>query len=249
MKQERYHLIDSFRGLALINMVLFHLLYDMRMIYQIPLPLYQEQLAYIWQQSICWTFIIIGGISWNFSKNHWKRGLTVFGCGLIISMVTLLVIPEEAVKFGILSFMGLAVVLMIFLDKWMKCWNPYLGAFLSFLLFLLSHQIAHGYIGIGGIPFIRVPGLLYANEVTTLLGLPEPGFVSSDYFPLFPWMFLFLTGYFLWKCMEKCWKAKQILKINIPGISFLGRRTILFYMLHQPMLMGILGMLDHFGVV
>ena len=73
----------------------------------------------------------------------------------------------------------------------------------------------------------------------TFLGFPDPGFFSGDYFPLFPWIFLYLTGYFLYGMFVKFPEVKKALAIHLP-VPFLetaGRHSLLLYLLHQPLLM------------
>lgn len=44
-----------------------------------------------------------------------------------------------------------------------------------------------------------LPAVLYKNKLTTYLGFTEAGFASSDYFSLFPWLFLYLAGYYAFR--------------------------------------------------
>lgn len=118
MDKRRYLLIDGIRGLAVINMVIFHFLYDVYMVYAKNSDWYSQTHIHIWQQSICWTFIFISGFVWQLGqKNSLRRGLFYNLCGLIISLVTWMIIPAEAIWFGILNFMGCAVLFMIPLHK------------------------------------------------------------------------------------------------------------------------------------
>ena len=71
------------------------------------------------------------------------------------------------------------------------------------------------------------------------LGFTAPGFYSADYFPLFPWLFLFLVGTALggW-CLEH--RESKILTASLPGaLTWPGRYSLLIYVLHQPVLYGV----------
>ncbi len=117
-QKERYHLIDGIRGLALVNMVLFHFLYDVFIIYGQDPGWYQRTGSHLWQQGICWTFILISGFSWRFGKSHSiRRGIFLNICGLIITFVTGIAVPGQTAYFGILNFLGCAVLLMALLEK------------------------------------------------------------------------------------------------------------------------------------
>ena len=75
----------------------------------------------------------------------------------------------------------------------------------------------------------------------TFLGLKDKDFYSSDYFPLFPWLFLFLVGFYLFHLLQRKGQQKRAGKEfrRIPVLSFLGRHSLLIYMLHQPVLYGV----------
>ena len=71
------------------------------------------------------------------------------------------------------------------------------------------------------------------------LGLTRPDFASADYFPLLPWLFLFLMGTVLggW-CLRH--RDCRLLTVPLPGaLTFPGRHSLLRYLLHQPVLFGL----------
>ena len=105
-KIKRYHLLDSLRGLTLISMILYHGTWDLVYLYGVDWQWYHGTLAYAWQQSICWTFILLSGFCWNMVRHHLMRGLMVFGGGAIITLVTLIAMPENRVVFGVLTLLG-----------------------------------------------------------------------------------------------------------------------------------------------
>lgn len=241
---KRYGFIDTVRGLCLISMILYHAFYDLVFIYSVRFPFYNGTAVYIWQQSICWTFILLSGFSFSFGRRHLKRGVILLACGFVIELVTTLVIPDEAVRFGILTFMGFAVLLMIPLEKILTGIPVFIGLPVSMLLFVLFRNINRHYIGFEGFNLVRLPDSFYSTPFSTVIGFPEPEFFSSDYFSLFPWFFLYLAGYFLWKLWNSKKDSLPLFSREIRGISFIGRHTLPIYMLHQPVVMGIL-MLAH----
>lgn len=62
-QKERYYLVDSFRGFALVNMVLYHFLYDVFIIYGKNPGWLESIWTFVWQQGICWSFIGAAGFS------------------------------------------------------------------------------------------------------------------------------------------------------------------------------------------
>ena len=102
----RLALLDSLRGLTLISMILFHACWDAVYLLGVNWPWYGSRAAYIWQQSICWTFIFLSGFCIPFSSKLLRRGLEVFGAGALVMAVTCLLLPEDRVVFGVLTLIG-----------------------------------------------------------------------------------------------------------------------------------------------
>ena len=235
----RYHLIDALRGLALVNMLAYHFLYDVMVVYGRDPRWYLRPAVHVWQRYICWSFILIAGFAFHWGRKHnLRRGLLLNVLGGVITAVTLLVMPSEAIRFGILSFMGCAVLLTIPLEKGLMHVRPAPGLAVCFLFFLLLRRVDGGVIGLG--PFLlRLPEGLYRFRILAPLGFPDPLFYSSDYFPMLPWYLLFLCGWFLGRIFETRPDWQRIARLKIPALSAIGRRTIWVYMLHQPILMGL----------
>ena len=101
--RERLALLDSLRGLTLISMILYHASWDAVYMAGADWPWYRSRAGFIWQQSICWTFILLSGFCVPFSSRLLKRGLEVFGAGALVMLVTNLVLPEDRVIFGVLN--------------------------------------------------------------------------------------------------------------------------------------------------
>ena len=96
MNTKRYALLDILRGITLISMIVYHTIWDMVYIFDVDWLWFESPAAYVWQQSICWCFILLSGFCWSLGKHKLKRGLTVFIAGALVSIVTLIVIPEES---------------------------------------------------------------------------------------------------------------------------------------------------------
>ena len=203
MERKRYHVLDNIRGITLVSMILYHAVWDIAYIFDVYLPWFQSQLAYVWQQSICWTFILLSGFCWNLGKHKLRRGLVVFGAGLVVSLVTVLVMPSSLIIYGVLTFLGTAMLLMILLEPLCKKGNPVLGFLVVLVLFILFRNVNDGNIGFEAVEVMALPDGLYANMATTFLGFPMRGFFSTDYFSLLPWLFLFITGFYLYRIFEK----------------------------------------------
>ena len=241
--KKRLHFLDALRGLCLISMIGFHGMWNVVYLFGVDAPWYRGMPGYLWQQSICWTFILLSGFCWNFSRNHWKRGALVFGGGAVVSLVTCVLMPQNRILFGVLTCIGSCMIAMIPLEKCAKKVPAAAGLAGSFLLFLLLRNCADGSLGFESLVLCDLPATFYRNNLTAYLGFPQPGFFSTDYFPIIPWIFLFVAGYFLHRVLEeKKLNEKLFAKGNVPVLNWIGRHSLIVYLLHQPILYG-LGML------
>lgn len=244
----RYAALDSLRGICVLSMILYHAMYDYVAVLGHDVPWFFAPPGYFWQQSICWTFIFLSGFCWGFSRNHWKQGLVLTGCGCVVTLVTYFAMPSELIRWGVLTLLGLSTLLLAcfhLLAERMKLRCPaWAGLLLSALLFFLTKQVPLGFLGFGSLLLCPLPSALYSTPFLAVLGLPGPGFTSSDYFPLVPWFFLFLAGHFLWKLVREKEALMEKLRPSLRPLAFIGRHSLLIYLLHQPLLFGLFSLVQ-----
>ena len=102
-QKTRYHLPDSVRGLTLISMALYHAVWDMVYLFDEGWSWYQSPAAFLWQQSICWTFLLLSGFCLPMGRRGLRRGLTVLAASAAVTAVTVLFSPESRILFGVLT--------------------------------------------------------------------------------------------------------------------------------------------------
>ena len=232
----RVTLLDTLRGAALINMIAYHAVYDWVYVFGRAAAWYtRTSNAYFWQQAICWTFILLSGAVLPYARNAVKHGLTVFGGGMLLTAATLPVIPEQGIVFGILHFMGLALLLTAPLLNMLLRVPPWAGAAGCFVLFLFLKGVPFGFVGVGDTPLLALPHAFYGTKFLFWLGFPGEGFFSADYFPLLPWLLLFWTGLFLWRALQPRLEEKAARVPAVPVATALGRRSLVIYLVHQPL--------------
>lgn len=235
---ERYRLIDTLRGIALVNMAAFHFCYDYFVIYGNDVKWAARPASVVWERLICCTFILLSGVSLNFSRHACRRGLIVSVCGLAVTLVTLIAMPEELILFGVLTCIGLCMLLTQALRRLLERCHPFAGAAACFLLFGFFYGLPRGFLGFFDTALVMLPEQLYCFRPLALLGLPDADFVSSDYFPLLPWLFLFVCGFFVWRAVIRLHGERFFLR-GVPGLNWLGKYSLWIYMAHQPVLMGL----------
>lgn len=234
VKKERYHLLDSLRGLLLVMMVIYHTMYDVMVLGEGDFSVFHKGF-YIFQQIIGYGFIFLSGMCRAIGKRHLRRGLIVLGAAAVVSLVTYIFTPSQAINFGVLVLIGSSMLIVISLENLMKDAYAPFGFLISLVFFMLFRNAPDGSLGFEGLVFMELPEFLYQNYGTAYLGFPPPGFTSGDYYPLIPWFFLYMCGYFFWKYFgNKAWLQKP-LTFKVPVLSFLGRHSLIVYLLHQPL--------------
>ena len=178
--KQRLHALDSIRGITLLSMIAYHAMWDLVYMFGVRADWYRSDAAHLWQQSICWTFILLSGFCWSFSRNHLRRGLLVFGGGAVISLVTCILMPQNRILFGVLTCIGSAMLLLIPLEKLLKKVPAGVGGVVSFGLFLLLRNCPKGTLGFENLVIGVLPRTLYRNNFTAYLGFPAPEFFSTD---------------------------------------------------------------------
>lgn len=216
--------LDFLRGIAILMMVVFHILYDLNTFYQVPI-LYEQGPVYYIGKTAASLFIIVAGISCSLSRNNVKRGAKLFALGLVITLVTSLTVPGSNIFFGILHFLGTAILLYPLFKHLKPCLLLTLGTGIILTGFYLKR--------------IAMP-----NHLLAPLGLMGPDFYSADYYPLVPWLGLFLYGVVLGKMI---YREKNSLFASFPfrqnPLNTLGRHSLAIYLLHQPVILLLLSLL------
>lgn len=228
--------LDVLRGVFLLGVIAFHLAYDLVYLFDLvdlttPLSRFLFQMGNDWGGT---PFLFISGICVSFASRPVKRGLQVIGCGMLITAVT--------VAIWLLGFVGKDIIIYFGV---LHC----LGS--CMLLWMLFKKLPVPALAILGI-ILAVVGLYLKNNVRVdfpwliPFGVPSYSFASSDYFPLLPNFGYFLVGAALGK---RLYPNRQTLfpKVNaenpvIRFFSFWGKHSLLIYLLHQPILAGLVGL-------
>ncbi len=243
----RYQLLDTLRGFSLVSMILFHACWDLVYLFGYDWPWYKGTPGYLWQQSICWMFILISGFCMGLKQERralWrdcKRGLIVLAAGILITIATLLFSPQTKIIFGVLFFLGISMILTAMLRTAFRKIPPFIGMLCVGVLFFVLRNINDGNLGFEGIVLCHLPNFLYEQGLlATFFGFQDKNFFSTDYFSLIPWYFLFLAGYFLCRCfLEKNSSATlpEFFKKGIPVFKIIGQHSLPVYLLHQPVIL------------
>jgi uncharacterized membrane protein len=240
---ERFWEIDTLRGIAILMMITYHFIFDLNFfgftstdLNSLPVLLYIYPVGTL--------FLLLVGISLTLSysrvkhtltKNQlrikfFKRGSSIFGLGLLITLATWVYPHNGFIVFGVLHCIGLSILLAY----------PFIQSrFPAFLVGLLC-------ISIGVVLRITVtvdfPWLLW-------LGFIPTQFYTLDYFPLLPWFGVVLIGIFLGNSLyqnnTRSFRLEDHSRFIINRLfCFLGRNSLIIYLLHQLIIVGILYLLS-----
>ena len=221
--------LDAFRGICILGMILVHLGFDVTELYGFVDWAYPPLFSLIkdWG-GIC--FILLSGVCATLGSRSLRRGVIVFSCGMLCTLVTLgmylLGLADKSILiwFGVLHCLGLCMVAWSLFRRLSTGWLALTGSLLAVL----------------GFVFRMFP---VSTPLLFPLGLVSPSFSSADYFPLLPHLGFFLLGAVLGRTVYRE-KTTRFPRVNAsqPALRFLcwcGRQSLLIYLLHQPVLMGI----------
>ena len=142
---------------------------------------------------------------------------------------------------SVLHLLGCAALLTCLLHPALEKLPPLAGVTGSAVLFALLNQLPQGWLGFEGTHLAALPAAWYKPNLFWL-GLPDlTVFSSSDYFPLLPWVFLYWVGYFFARWFRaRCTAQPGLPPKALRPLCAVGSRTLLIYMLHQPVIYGAL---------
>lgn len=236
--KKRLDYIDFFRGLAIINMIIYHTLYDLKYVFDLDMEFFSTDKWYFYQQYICISFIFLSGLSTNFTNKILKNAFKLMCISLCISIITIKLSQNLAIYFGVLHFLSFSMFAIYLYSKIVKDIEKlikntdklYLNMFISTLMIFIYLK-SNYFINSGLYKF------LYDNLVNLpfsyILGFPESNFYSADYFPIIPWIFLSFSGYYFGKIVkDKDMYFNFDFKI-FRFVRYLGRNSLKIYVLHQ----------------
>lgn len=234
----RYALLDEFRGFLVLCMVVYHGLLSVYEIFELPVADWLFNFFTPAVEFFAGAFIMLSGIMCGFSRSNIKRGIKCFAVAIVISIVTIIgseFLVGIDIWFGILHLLGFSMLFCGVFNFALKRVNKLVGVIVSLLCFIVFYGVPNDYPDFVGIRNI-IPYNWYLSDNLYPFGITAPDFYSADYFPILPWFFLFVMGYFIYKFhfFEKFSKFFEPQRIK--PLGFLGRHALLIYVVHQPII-------------
>lgn len=246
----RYNLLDSLRGFAILEMITFHLCYDLNVFGGANADWPWLTRTVVWQQQIVYLFIFVSGMSCALMKpaKHFQRGIFLNLLGLLITAATCFFVPAAPIHYGVLTFIGSALLITYILEDkgaLLTRLENGIGSIACMLIciacVILTYSLQTGELRILGSTLAKWPLWPYERN-WAWLGFPHESFFSSDYVPVLPHIFAFWLGWFYIR-YTMSHNAKQLLLTIHPQLNFLGKHSLLIYFIHQPLMLAILMLL------
>ncbi len=244
-ERKRIYLLDEIRGLAVVAMVLYHMLYSAGEVfgYEAVHNIFISVMSF--EPIIPVTFIFISGICTRLSRSNLKRGCILFIVALAVNIVTWVFVPQIVIRFGVINLLSVSMILYGLFEKGIKRINCMVGFFLSLFLFALTWGVSRHYVGLLNFELFELPEVLYRSDFLFPIGFRNARFFSSDYFPLLPWLFMFLSGSFFWGAVKDKKLPDTLYKMHFKPLSSVGRYAAVIYIVHQPMIFAVLYAIEY----
>ena len=251
MNSQRFDLLDALRGLAMVWMTAFHLVFDLNHAGLVTQDFYRDPF-WTWQRVLIVSLFLFcagfgqavatqQGQSW---ARFWKRWVQVAGCALLVTVGSWQMYPNSFIYFGVLHGMALMLIVVRLTAHWGR-WLWPLGALAIASKFIAAYALSTWASG-QFTDAMNSPALNWLGWITQ-----KP--ITEDYAPLFPWL-----GVMWWGAAAGGWllthsavggrvSAGRYLTRPLPkagrALATLGRWSLSYYMLHQPVLIaGVMGL-------
>lgn len=238
--KKRFLFIDILRGIAISLMILYHFFFDLSFLDIYNLPIVNTTTWNFFRDLIASMFLLLVGTSLYISFHKYKkasdhkiiykylkRGFIICSWGFILTLISYLFIsPTHYIQFGILHLIGISILLSI-----------------PLFIFTKHNVLEHNNvlsIGIFVLIFGSIINQINCNSFFIALGCSPANFASLDYFPVLPWFGIVLIGYWLAPHILPKTKEKPHTSNTFKLLSLMGRHSLGIYLVHQPIIWGIL---------
>lgn len=231
-KRVRLTVIDIARGVALFAMAVYHLFWDLWYFGFLPFDVGSDPRWVFFARSILASFVFLVGVGLALGhgegirwKSFWRRWFFALGGAVAITIATLIAFPDSFVYFGVLHAIALFMLMglpFLFL--------PVPVVALVALVFILP-------------PFF-VSNMLFDEKIFSWLGFWVVPPVTNDLVPVFPWFGVVLLGILATR-LGKTALLPKLATIQPTGkvpraFAFVGRWSLPFYLIHQPVLLAVI---------
>ncbi len=238
----RFHAIDALRGAAMLWMTAYHFGFDLNHFGYIRQDFYEDP-VWTWQRTgIVSLFLLCAGMGQAVAVQRgqgwvrfWRRWAQVAGCAALVSLGSWWMFPYSWISFGVLH--GMALMLLI--TRWLLGLPWWRGAlpWVAGALLVLAGPLLNALLAEHGSSALVA---LLESRWLNWLGIVTEKPPTEDWVPLLPWLGVMLWG----AALARGWMARPPAFMQRPAgaaqraLALLGRWSLSYYMLHQPVLIG-----------
>jgi uncharacterized membrane protein len=221
--------VDALRGLGLSLMIVYHFIWDLDYFRVVSIDFNHALFWLTYRDLVVAWFMFLVGVSLVLARRthpglrpFWRRIALIVFCAVLVSAASYVLFPETFISFGMLHAIAVASVLARPLVQWPRT-SLVLG--LAIIAAGATQQF----------PLFDAPWLNWVGMMTH-----KPA--TEDYVPLFPWLGVVLVGVAAgaWLTARERRAAVSLDHIAPRWLAWFGRHSLLVYMLHQPILFGML---------
>jgi uncharacterized membrane protein len=240
----RLPVVDLARGGAILMMIAYHFCFDLVMFRHANWNILGDPRWIAWRTVILSSFLVVAGLATSIRmhdkpdlRSFMIRWLQVAGAALLVTLGSAVMFPQSYIYFGVLHHMALAMIVCRFAHP-LGRWNIALGLVIV----------------VAGIFW---KSALFEHQWVNWLGFMTHKPVTQDYVPVFPWLGVMLIGFglgALWigkpvhRRSVRSFASESFARDRAPFLQFLGRNSLLTYLVHQPLLIGILWLIEWMGL-
>lgn len=222
--QHRIGMVDAIRGIAILMMVAYHIIFDLHYLDIADIDLHWLPIL-LFQRATGSLFIMIAGVSMVLSESrnkegywrHLRRAVILGAVAACITIATWIYPHERYITFGIIHFLAASTLIAPLFFRFGR---------LNVALALIA--ITAGLV---------LNGIYTDSHLLFPLGLINPDYTALDYYPLLPWFGVVLLGIY---AGQRLFLEKKM-DAQVPAwLTFLGRNSLSIYLIHQPVLIGIM---------
>ena len=225
----RIRAIDALRGAAICMMIVYHAAFDLNWFHIISADFNHDRFWLSFRDLIVSSFLLLVGVSLVLAsragispKRFWNRIALVAACAILVTVGSYVTFPKTFITFGILHCIVVSSIL-----GWPLVRFPRAALMVGVVVIVAGVAI--------GVPLFDLPLLNWVGLMTH-----KPA--TEDYVPLLPWFGVVLVGISIgWWLLERRMRdLRQISRASPKWLTWVGRHSLLVYMIHQPIMMGLL---------
>lgn len=235
----RYDAVDALRGLAMVWMTAFHFCFDLDHLGLWPQDFRADSFWTVQRTAIVSLFLFCAGLGQAVALHQgqgwprfWRRWAQVAACAVLVTAGSAVMFPRSFIYFGVLH--GIAVMLVI--ARCSAPWRGWLwlaGAVAIAMPALAQHLLTGEWSGLAS---------WFNSRALNWLGLVSRKPFTEDYVPVLPWLGVLWWGMAAgqWMLAKNAGWIQRPLPSGGRHLAMLGRWSLSYYMLHQPVMLGLL---------